>query len=73
MSALCHQIRPTVRGISSTVSEASPAQQKLAELYIIRNLIDSCQEDSSKQVVFSLQLAQAEVSHAIRIQEGLAK
>lgn len=70
---LCHHIRPTHRGISSTVSEASPERIKLTELYIINNLLNSALEGSTRQVVFSLGLAKSELGHAIRIQEGLAR
>ena len=73
MTPLCHQIRRTNRGISSTVSEASPAQIKLTELYVIKNLMESAITDSTRQVVFSLELAKSELGHAIRIQEGLAQ
>jgi hypothetical protein len=63
----------TCRGVKVVVSEASPAYLKLTELYIISNLIEAALEDSCKSVRFALEIAQSEIKHAIRIQEGLAK
>lgn len=70
-------VQDTSRSVTVGVSEVPLATEKarikLVEIKIISDLITMASEDASRQVKFSLELAQAEIKRAIEIQKGLAK
>lgn len=76
-----HNLQQTVQdtsrsvtvGVSEVPLETEKARIKLVEIKIISDLITMASGDSSRQVKFSLELAQAEIKRAIEIQKGLAK